>query len=403
MANSRTPPRRQAPAPAAEDPPDLEAPAENDIEQVLETLKSGDNMSVCVYRTPFHGTTLPPDQKGYVGRVEVEDFNEERIAELFGPGRYRIRLKDARGRFVPDVGGVLTIARAPATARPAPGGQQAAVPASELTQILELMRKENESRERAGGGLMRELAPALIAALPGLIQAMRGGNTQLDAALVAALKPAPVPSLAEQIAALQSLRALNPEGGGDIDRLIKLAELGKKLSGAVADEGGTGAGWVDVLRDVVKEAPALLAALPAARPQPPQQVHVRPAAPVQPALTPPQPTPVPQPQGPEDMNIIIDRALRAAAAQLCEWAAANRKPDLYAEVFIDQLPSWVWNAMKPTQALEWLKREDWWSQAVQFWPAAAPYQGWASEFRYELITLLTEMVENEGESDATEH
>ena len=75
---------------------------------------------------------------------------------------------------------------------------------------------------------------------------------------------------------------------------------------------------------------------------------------------------------------------RAQLPMLIQKAAANKNPQLYAEVLGDSLPANVDQA----QLKAILQRPDWFTGLQGLAPAVAPYEGWFTQMRDELIAMI---------------
>jgi len=95
--------------------------------------------------------------------------------------------------------------------------------------------------------------------------------------------------------------------------------------------------------------------------------------------------------------------IRAQVDKLILWATEKKRPDLYAEVFITELPQIVASYVTPQQALAWLQHPEWWPVIRARYPELEPHYAWLDQFRSELILLVEEQVaerEEGGGDDA---
>lgn len=357
----------------------------------------------------------PIDKEGYCGMMPVGEFTHDLLRSRYGAGKYKVRVKGPKG-FLPG-GGLIKIADNE-TPRHTNGN-------GDLASFLEVMDRREAERRKESSEKMNRLTELGIPALTTIVAALLSRNTQPDmVGLLAALKPAPGPSLNDIVQTLASMQQLN--GGSQktdpFDSILKMMEAVKNLSG----EGGSPPGeskWVDVVRDIVREAvPAIKPVLEniaqqqahaqaQLRQQPPLVIQ-RPVPPVAGIVTAPlMPVSPPHsvdagsnsvgPVGEEDnMNFFVP-IIREHLSKVLKWASDDRNPQAYAEVFMDELPSMIATYLKPTDALGYLNRPDWWERVIEFFPPLnnPTYHEWCDEFRQELIGLITEQMEESAPDD----
>ena len=205
---------------------------------------------------------LPVESKGYCGKIPIAKFDLEMMKSLYGPGRYMVQIKGPKG-FLPG-GGPVEIAPTP----------EVKAPGTDLSGYLERMdRRESERRARFDDWV--KLAMASAAPIIAAWVSRPASGTDV-AALAAALKPAPGPSLADLSTAMVNMKTLSapPENAGTVDTVLKVFEAAQSMMGDREDSGKPGASsWVDVIRDLIKSAPeaikpmleARMAAMQAAR------------------------------------------------------------------------------------------------------------------------------------------
>lgn len=379
----------------------------NDMEsgtliEISEEIRSTSGVIVQVVRQE------PREYQGHVADMTPGEFSAQKVADLYGPGVYRIRFIGPNKRFLPG-GGQLRIAP-----KRIPGNEPQRDSGGDMRGVLELFerrdrderarRQQEEQDSRTRRDRWVELGLAALPGIANLVGAMKGGNSELTSALVAAMKPQPAPQLSEIVATMQGLKDLSgsDKGTDAIDQLSRLLTVAKDLSGG--GEGGSGSNWVDLVRDGLKAAPELLAGMQRNGPQMvPVQVHSAPVAPqpVQPVPTLQAALNTPPAEG-ADMLILIQPILRDAAAKIETWAKDGKNAALRAEVLLDDLPQWLADRLKPQQALEFLNHPQWWEHLIAFHPPLAQYRAWIDELRGELIELVREQLQpkNEDETDA---
>ena len=339
-----------------------------------------------------------PGAQGHCGEMGAEEYSLAEAARRYGPGRYTVRLKGPDNRYMRG-GGKLNIAGNPTGATPAPPPAQGS---SEMVALLESMNRRDEERQRATDSRNEKfwaLALAAVPVIPAIIGAMKGGGGESTAALIAALKPAPAPTMAEVVATLQGLKALNNDkpATDPIDQLSKLLEVAQNLGGK-GEGGESGSNWIDLVRDGLKAAPDLLGVIQSRGPQS-VPVHVMPQAPTAPLIptvtaeSAATPEVIPTEAG--DMLALIQPILKDCAVKMENWAKAGKNAQLRAEVLFDDLPQWLIDRIKPAQALELLNNPQWWEHLITFHPPLAAFGPWVREMRLELIAIVEAQIEDE--------
>lgn len=315
---------------------------------------------------------LPSHKAGYCGEMIPAEFTLEAARKKFGTGTYRVRAIGPKG-FVPG-GGTVTIADLPEQPAPPPSG------VSDMLAILQA-EKSRGSESLLKWGAM--LAPLLAPALAKMVEGIFSGKSQSK----------------EILEMVKELRAMNPPPKDpepfekQLERLIKLKEL------VGGNEPVVGSTWVDVVREIAGNLgnviPGLVAARAGMRPglpsMPPQgALAAPPASTGAPASDPTNPQPGAAPVGNGGLMQLLPW-LQGVFADLVIQAKRDRDPALYAEVILDNVPEGI----DVGTLIEFVKRQDWWPQLTQFAPAVAPYQGWFTRFRKELLDLHFEMEANQ--------
>jgi hypothetical protein len=372
--------------------------------KAIEESKSVQGAEVILRRT------MPADAAGFCDKIPVGEFDLSMLKTKYGPGTYVIRFSGIGGKFLPG-GGTIKIA-------PIPNDSHKGNGATDITSVMELMEKQR-ANDRERNSRLLELA---IPTLGTVLAALLGGRQQTDvAALVAALKPAPGPTLNDLAQTLASMKSLTADNSprDPLETIFNIMEKVKGLSGS-GEQGESN--WTDVVRDLVKEA------IPAVKPmldnmannqaemhrrlaqQPP--LSIQPILPsvsaiggngaslVAPILATdtPSATAVTNNNGQEgDMWMIL---AREHLGKILKWANDDRNPQAYAEVFMDELPQIVASYIKPADALGYLQRSDWWEQVIAIYPNLKPHREWCDEFRQELISFITEQVEEQKQQNS---
>lgn len=369
----------------------LNAAEGGDLFNAIDELRGAANVVCIVTRTAPQGKT------GYAGQMSVSEFSREKIRSVYGAGRYRVQIKGPKG-FLPG-GGSIEIAET--AEKPSGGG-------TDIAAILEAMNKSQADNRERNNRLLELAIPGAL----GIIAAMVGKNQGTDiAALVAALKPAPGPTLNDLAQTLSSMKALTADTSprDPLETIFNIMEKVKGLSGS-GEQGESN--WTDVVRDLVKEA------IPAVKPmldniaanqqkqiqqqqqQPPFTIQPLPAIHTAPVVHQPETIvksneteTIEKPKEGEDMFAMFAPTIKEHLAKIVKWATDDRNPQAYAEVFLDELPQIVANYIKPDEAIGYLNRSDWWEKVREYYPALNPHYEWCSEFRDELLSLINEQIE----------
>jgi len=318
---------------------------------------------------------LPSDKKGFVGEMLPQEFTMERIRRLYGAGRYRIRILGPRG-YLPG-GGTVEIAE---VAQEGP---------TDLKSILDELDQRNREAQSQKSGRMLEYITALAPLFAPLIGKMVGGGTDV-AALVAALKPPPAPTMPELMTALASLKSLAPEQTVDpIDRALKIMD-------AIGEKGGGGGetNWTDVFKELVKAVgPNIGGVLEGAM----SRAAATTAVPRLPSGSPTPPlNALPNVVGTAgtsngnggESNMLLSLLpwLRGQLEMLLVKAARGNDPVLYAEVLLDSLP----DGLNPETLYGFIQRTDWFKYVVQLDSRAATYEPWFARLRAAMLQAFSD-------------
>ena len=384
---------------AAEEMAALNAESDGDLFRVTDEIRAftGVFMQVrCVE---------PADKEGFVGKIPISEFSHELLQRRYGSGTYICRMQGPKG-FLPG-GGTVKIAALPAAE--AAGGR------GEFMTFIEYMDKRDREAQGRRDRLLELSIPALATIVSGLFS--RQGGTDV-AALVAALKPAPGPSLTDLTTSLQQMQLLSaPRGADPLDAALKMVERLKDL----ATDGGEssanrGSSWVDVIRDVIKEAGPLMGSVAqgiaaqraAASGQPPQVRQVQPAiaataasaSTAQPSALSADAATGNQSQD-EKMLALFKPLILEKLALVAKWAEEDREPMTYVEVFMDDLPPNIGQFLPQEKALEYVMHADWYKVVCEWEPKLKTHEKWCQEFRdYLLRWLSTEAPENPAAAPA---
>lgn len=369
---TRTTERRTGDEENLEIPVDPVEPGEDDVFDGLDDL--GDSGARLEIRR-----TSPAEFAGYVGTYSREGWTPDRLMEEWGGGKFTIRVKNAAGQFM----GVrhLTLAGKSKNKEAAPvAAPVAAAPAassdSHLAQVLTAINESNKAAQEANKGqisLLTTLVTTLI-------------NKE-------APRPPPAP---DPLAMLEkAANILKPRDSGDaMAAFIKGLDMGKSL-GDGGGEPGMGQVFMEGIK-TIKEA----AAVSASAQQQPRPAQRRIANPP-PGSVPAQETPAaPPPNNPEKPPMTDGMKqiqwIRQQAKFLVLQASRNKSSELYAELFLDNLPDFlpiatVLEQMKDPGAVQKLGMLN--ADVLRFQP-------WFEDFRKAVVEFI-EQPDEDDDDDAT--
>jgi hypothetical protein len=355
-------------SPAEADAAKLDQEEADDVLRMLSALDAGGNDVLWQIRrvTPevINGEHYPP---GFLFEIPTAQLTLSYIKQRCGYGKFRATGFRTDGKYAGQR--TFTITKE----LPQPGTSLVPVPKEQ-----DLFKNYLETIERSKLQSKEELkfwAALLIPIFGPLVARM--------------LFDRPQSNIAELVTALKGLKGLSDEGGamGQIKGAKDLIELAKELA---PDKETTGSTWPDIIRDGLKEVAPLLTTLATrARGAAPGAAApgANPNAPAGAAADIHAPNPDAGQTAAGDPMFALLNWFRQWLPRLTQWAAQNRDPVTYAEVFADEVPPNI----PPQQLYAILSREDWWSQLASLYPPAQPYQGWFTALRNELLSMLTEV------------
>jgi hypothetical protein len=371
-----------------------------DVLRTMSELDTGDGIYWRISRIGHED----PSMNGHMGTWPDARVTLDNIKDNFGGGIYRCKGFRSAGGYA----GHKTVRIAGDAVRKAKANvEQSATNNAgfDVQGFLAQMEARDERRRRDERELQERrdaqrekyiltLGPALLTAMGGLFN-----RPQLDVgALAAAMRPLPGPDPLQMIAALKSLAPEPvPAGKDPMQTAITLFEL-------LADKAGANSGrseWLDVVKEGVKVlGPSVGGAIeqtivqarenataaqqngaahgspqnaqvPAALPAPSANAHIQQAA---------------SEAGMLDLLPHLSW-LKTQLAKLAGAAHRNRDPELYAAMFLEELP----NGLTPQRVLELLSRSDWLAQLARFEPSIddtiAP---WWNQLRECLFAMIHE-------------
>jgi hypothetical protein len=356
---------------------DLDRIEDGGLSRAIEELRSSEGVHAEVHRVSG-GTS-----QGFCRKYPIAVFSQERIAQDYGAGKYRVRLKGPGDKYIKG-GGTFEVAEAV---------HAPAAPANNMQDLLALLREQREQDRNAKKTDYLEWARVLVPLLgPKILDTMFGQKGPTLTELVTALK------------ATKDLTDVPPQKGitEQFEQVFALIQGAKELVG----EEKSGSTWVDLVRDALGAAKPVLGKLAGALPIPgmlpsgPQPLLTATTAPM---AVPSQPVPAarpasaptsgsapeqgsPSPAGATDMGMLQTlQWLKSAAADLAFHANRQANPRLYGELMIDNLPPFI----TLQQLKEQLEKPDWWQNFVMLEKAVEPYQEWFTRCRNYMLRVAT--------------
>lgn len=346
------------------DDEDIEASgAEKLDDEVIRALTELEGASDITWQVHRMGSVNP----GYCRPpMTTPELTLENIARRHGPGHYRIKGVKADGTYFKSA--TITIA-------------EPNEPANKTDALLAALK---------GGGTDQNVLLAIMQMQSQAQQAASAAQAQIMSALIA--KPESKMPWGEIAAvgpplllAIKELFARKDESGEAMDKFLKTLTIVEKLRGDDRKEGST---WTDIIRDALPSLSTLVSRGPASNGHavPATGAHSAPAV-LSPASDAPARLDAPTPEAvavtPELMTM---QWLQAQLNTLIEKAAANRNAALYAELLLEELPSYIPDSV----IVELLSRNDWFERLCQFDPRVAPYRGWFENFTEATLQLLND-------------
>jgi hypothetical protein len=351
-----------------EPPVDDEAAEDNDAIAELEAL-AGSGARYEIRRTAPTGFT------GYVGTYYRDTFTPDLLRTEWGGGNFTLRVKGSKGEYLGSrqivLAGDAHHKKDPVTPAPAQGGDNG------MGAVLAAMNAGNQAAQKASEGQIAMLTTLVTSLI----------NRPAPAAPAA---PDPI----AMIAALKGIMKPESSEGGAVKMLLQGIELGKSLgeSGGETNMMDLVAKGFDVIKDAAAVAPTPAPTVPKRLPAP-IAVTSTPNNPGAPAAA---PGTVPaEESAPVSDQMKQMQWLRNQAAMLCKLAEKGKDPELYAEVFLDNLPPFlpaqlVYDTMNAPGAIAKL------SMLV---PQVAQHAEWFEKFRATVIELLEGDPDDAGETD----
>jgi hypothetical protein len=373
---------------AAERMADLNEGEGGELFRAIEEARSTQGAEVILTRT------MPADKAGFCDKIPVAEFDLLMLKNKYGPGTYRVRFNGPTG-FLPG-GSTIKIAATP---------EKPTAPAGDFQSFLELQARRDSERSNKLWELAIISVPALIA---GFFQRPQGNDV---AALVTALKPSPGPTLADLSTAMVNMRTLTAPEKQDskIDEILKVFEAAQNLMGdKEGSQSSGGSSWVDVIRDLIKVAPDAIKPMLEARMQAMQQ-QMQPGKVMQvtPAVAAPKPigtNAATVPTMNTSANSSVDGATSPGAnmreiweplakqhlAKVLDWAQKDRNPEIYSEIFIDDLPD-LSGYFSVDEVIGHLKNPIWYEKVCELEPRLKAHPDYCKEFHAAVVAIVEQL------------
>jgi hypothetical protein len=353
---------------------------------------------------------------GYCGKIALQEFTLDTVKSRFGPGRYLVQIKGPKG-FLPG-GSPVEIAETPGDEDDEPRSS-----GGDLATYLQFVKSQEIERAARHNRLLELAIPSLGTILAAFLQRPSGTDV---AGLVAALKPAPGPSLADLTTAMVNMKTLNAAApvSDPIDQLVRVLEVAKDFGGADKSGGGN-TNWLDIAKELISQAgpavgPVLQAVMARGRPGAPPStrptVNIVPPPAIPSVAVNPPPAQTAEPAAPVsagsageksgenevDMLSLMKPFIIQKLKMVSQWAAEKKDPALYAEIFLkEHVPSNVQDYLPAPKALEYLNNARWFEEVCKLQPALAPFKSWCDQFRSEIIYWVSESI-SPGSGDREE-
>jgi len=351
----------------------LNADSGGDLFDAIDQLRAAQGTNILVH------CLAPKEKAGYLGAIPAAEFSMEVLRERFGGGLFKILIKGPKG-FLPG-GGNVQISMANEATRAAPRG--------EIETFMEMMERRDRDSAARRDRLMEIGIPALTTVLAAFIGRQPQPGADI-ATLAAALKG---PSMSELASTMQNLQAMSAPRADPFDTALKMMERVKDFATEGTGETKAGSSWLDVVRDLIREAGPMLGGVM-------QQVaaqNARVAAQRQTTVTvepigelPASDATAPVASQSEDQHVLqmFKPMILEKLKEIAGWAEKDLEPTTYVEVFMDSLPPNIGQFLPQEKALEYVSHPDWYKVVCEWEPRLAAHKEWCEEFREYLLKWL---------------
>ena len=344
--------------------PEVETPepAPTDLDSLDEwdVLDDSEGLKFQVHKMP----TRAGEREAYCMTYTGTDLSLDAIRETFGGGTFRITARNAQNQYQGSKR--VTIIDLPKPPVPAQGG--------------EYLRR-GESSQNESMGLM--------------IKMFEQQGAMLTAMLTRPLPVAPAGPTALEL--VQLIKAMERKESDPITTLLKGLELGKQLGG-----GGGETSVMDLGMTALQALGPMIAAQAQKPAQPQKTLPAAAAAATNGAKAPAKETETPKQEG-QEMGLLQKlEFLRVATAQLCVHARKGKRPDgefvkdpdLYAEVFLDNIPEQI---LTLDEVIERMREPNAVEQLAQVNPQVKEFAEWFEAFRRACLDHVDEEGDEEGD------
>ena len=342
---------------------DMEA-GEADVLAALQALGGADEVKWQVSKTH------PVDQAGYCTTYSSSELSLDRIRDEFGAGKYRIRGLNDKNRFIGGKNISLVNAKKAEVTLP--------VVKNDTPSFNDMIALMNASAQR-----QMDMMIMMQKSQTDMLGAILGGKNN---------SPGYDPNAAQanMIAMMGVMKDLfKPSETGAVEMLMKGLELGKDLGGG----GESGTDWMGLAAkgfEAIKPALEMAAkAPPASNPRPvprlPAQSVPASQAPAQLESKTETQQPEKSAQGDNMNQLQMLNWIRAQVKTLAYQAGRKSDPELYAAVFLDNLPDGIseddiYSQFSLPNALDTLAMIN---------PAVNDFREWFEDFRKAVVEMLS--------------
>lgn len=335
----------------------------------------------------------PASESGYCATYSSAELSLDRIRDEFGAGKYKIRGLNERNRYI----GGKNVSLVGTTKR---NNDPQPVVKTDVPTFSDMIALMNQSSQRQMDMMMmmQKSQTDMLAAVLG----NRGNGAPVYD---------PNAAQANMIAMMGVMKDLfKPSETGAVDMLMKGLELGRELGG----EGGE-MDWMSLAAkglDTIKPAleaqnaaikanprPQMRPQLQQPRPQPARLPTQSTAAPAAPAAPPPPSPSTPEKPKEEDMNLQLITWVKGQVRLLAYQAKRQSDPELYAAVFVDNLPPEIGE----DQVLANFSADDALDKLALIAPEVIENKAWFEEFRKAVVEMLNEPDQDEEESEEIDY
>lgn len=306
--------------------------------------------------------TSPAEFAGYIGTYSRDGWTPDRLFEEWGGGKFTIRVRLQNGtlhgmRHTQLAGKPKNKAEPASAVAPVAQGVD-----SGMAQVLAAIQASNAAAAAAAQNSTKEQMGMLTSLLTALIT-----------------KEAPKPAIGPDPLAILEKAAtiLRPRGesGDTMSAFIKGLDMGRDLGGGGNGEPGMASMFMEGIR-TLKQTAGLQAGRPRPRRIPPPGT----VAAEGPALAPP-PNKVEEPVSDTMKQLAW---IKQQAAFLVLQASRQKTPSLYAELFVDNLPSFL----PAAQVLEQMQEPGAIEQLGNIHADVLKFPEWFEEFRAKVVEFI---------------